>query len=193
VHAHLREPSAPREPLVPRTKVGRLRSPDVEASSSWRVRPEHEERFRRIAKDYLERPGGDYAELLRRGRVTSPEGVDPEEWRAESGRRRVRTRSAWSRSVLATVRSQPGIGRSPRSKSSPDCPQRSSAVRCSGALPSAHDSWATRLSAGSDTTGRASRCVLVVRPGVTSGSMPTRRSWMAKLWMTPVGPEEASP
>ncbi len=47
------------------------------------VTPEHEERFRRIAEDYLERPGGDYAELLRRGRVSSPEGVDPEQWRAE--------------------------------------------------------------------------------------------------------------
>lgn len=45
--------------------------------------PEHEERFRLIAGDYLERPGGDYAELLRRGEVSSPEGVDPELWRAE--------------------------------------------------------------------------------------------------------------
>jgi hypothetical protein len=47
------------------------------------VTPEHDERFRRIAEDYLERPGGDYAELLRRGEVNSPEGVDPEQWRAE--------------------------------------------------------------------------------------------------------------
>jgi hypothetical protein len=47
------------------------------------VKPEHDERFRRIAEDYLERPGGDYAELLRRGQVSSPDGVDPEEWRAE--------------------------------------------------------------------------------------------------------------
>jgi hypothetical protein len=46
------------------------------------VTPEHDERFRQIAEDYLERPGGDYAELLRRGRVSSPDGVDPEEWRA---------------------------------------------------------------------------------------------------------------
>ena len=43
----------------------------------------HEERFRRIYRDYLERPGGDYAELLRRGEVISREGVDPEAWRAE--------------------------------------------------------------------------------------------------------------
>jgi hypothetical protein len=47
------------------------------------VKPEHEERFRRIAEDYLDRPGSDYAELLQRGQVTSPEGVNPEEWRAE--------------------------------------------------------------------------------------------------------------
>jgi hypothetical protein len=47
------------------------------------VTPEHDERFRRIAEDYLERPGGDYAELLRRGQVSSPDSVDPERWRAE--------------------------------------------------------------------------------------------------------------
>ena len=47
------------------------------------MKPEHDARFRRIAEDYLERPGGDYAELLRRGQVRSPDGVDPEEWRAE--------------------------------------------------------------------------------------------------------------
>jgi hypothetical protein len=47
------------------------------------MRPEHEQRFNRIVNDYLERPGGDYAELLRRGQVSSPEGVDPEQWRAE--------------------------------------------------------------------------------------------------------------
>jgi hypothetical protein len=45
------------------------------------VRPEHQERFQRIVNDYLERPGGDYAELLNRGRVSSPDGVDAEQWR----------------------------------------------------------------------------------------------------------------
>jgi hypothetical protein len=43
----------------------------------------HEERFGLIVSDYLQRPAGDYAELLHRGRVTSPEGVDPEAWRKE--------------------------------------------------------------------------------------------------------------
>ncbi len=43
----------------------------------------HEERFARIVGDYLERPAGDYAELLHRSRVASPEGVDPEAWREE--------------------------------------------------------------------------------------------------------------
>lgn len=44
---------------------------------------DHEERFRLIVNDYLERPSGDYAELLHRGRVTSGDGVDPEAWRQE--------------------------------------------------------------------------------------------------------------
>ena len=48
---------------------------------------EHEERFRRIASEFLDRPSGDYAELLRRGQVSSPEGVDPDEWRAEIRRK----------------------------------------------------------------------------------------------------------
>jgi hypothetical protein len=47
------------------------------------MKPEHDERFRRIAEDYLDRPGGDYAGLLRRGQVSSSEGVNPELWRAE--------------------------------------------------------------------------------------------------------------
>jgi len=43
----------------------------------------HEQRFRRIASEALERPAGDYAELLRRGHVSSPDGADPVEWREE--------------------------------------------------------------------------------------------------------------
>ena len=42
---------------------------------------EHEQRFERIASEFLERPAGDYAELLRRGHVNSPDGVDPDDWR----------------------------------------------------------------------------------------------------------------
>ena len=45
--------------------------------------PEHEQRFERIASEFLERPAGDYAELLRRGHVSAPDGVDPDEWREE--------------------------------------------------------------------------------------------------------------
>ena len=44
---------------------------------------EHERRFARIVGDYLERPAGDYGELLHRGHVSSPDGVEPEAWRAE--------------------------------------------------------------------------------------------------------------
>ena len=62
--------------------------------------PEHEERFRRIAEDYLERPGGDYAELLRRGQVSSPEGADPEEWRAE-----IRAKARADKVRVITIRS----------------------------------------------------------------------------------------
>jgi hypothetical protein len=43
----------------------------------------HEERFRWIYSEHVERPAGDYAELLRRGEVSSPDGVDPEAWREE--------------------------------------------------------------------------------------------------------------
>jgi hypothetical protein len=64
------------------------------------VTPEHDERFRRIAEDYLERPGGDYAELLRRGRVSSPEGVDPEQWRAE-----IRAKARADKVRVITIRS----------------------------------------------------------------------------------------
>jgi hypothetical protein len=47
------------------------------------ISSDHSERFQQIIKDYLERPGGDYGELLTRGQVSSPEGTDPELWRAE--------------------------------------------------------------------------------------------------------------
>ncbi len=44
---------------------------------------EDEQRFGRIRREFLERPAGDYAELLRRGHVSSPDGVDPDQWREE--------------------------------------------------------------------------------------------------------------
>jgi hypothetical protein len=77
------------------------------------VKPEHDERFRRIAEEYLERPGGDYAELLRRGQVSSLDGVDPEEWRAEirakarADKIRVITIRAGDRAIAARQRSVP--------------------------------------------------------------------------------------
>jgi hypothetical protein len=49
--------------------------------------PEHAERFERIASEFLERPAGDYAELLRRGHVTAPDGADPDQWREEIRRK----------------------------------------------------------------------------------------------------------
>jgi hypothetical protein len=77
------------------------------------VKPEHDERFGRIVKDYLERPGGDYAELLRRGQVSSPEGVDAEQWRAEirakarADKIRVITIRDGDRAIAARQRSVP--------------------------------------------------------------------------------------
>jgi hypothetical protein len=67
------------------------------------MKPEHDERFRRIADDYLDRPGGDYAELLRRGEVSSPEGVDPELWRAE-----IRAKARADKIRVMTIRSGQG-------------------------------------------------------------------------------------
>lgn len=64
------------------------------------MKDEHQERFRRIVEDHLERPGGDYAELLRRGMVSSPEGVDAEEWRAE-----IRAKARADKIRVITIRS----------------------------------------------------------------------------------------
>jgi len=47
----------------------------------------------------MERPGGDYAELLRRGRVVSPPDVDVEAWRNE-----IRASARKDRIRVATVR-----------------------------------------------------------------------------------------
>ena len=65
------------------------------------MKPEHDERFRRIADDYLDRPGGDYAELLARGEVSSPDGVDPEQWRAE-----IRSKARADKIRVMTLRSR---------------------------------------------------------------------------------------
>ena len=63
------------------------------------VSPEHEERFRRILADFEQRPGGDYAELLRRGQVVSPPSVEIEAWRAE-----IRAKARADKIRVATIR-----------------------------------------------------------------------------------------
>jgi hypothetical protein len=60
---------------------------------------EHEQRCRRILADFEQRPGGDYAELLRRGQVVSPPGVDIEAWRAE-----IHAKARADKSRVATIR-----------------------------------------------------------------------------------------
>jgi hypothetical protein len=72
---------------------------------------EHEERFGLIVRDYLEHPAGDYAELFHCGRVTSPEGVDPEACeeirrQARQDRIRVITRRAGSGRAFAMLNPQ---------------------------------------------------------------------------------------
>jgi hypothetical protein len=64
------------------------------------VKPEHDERFRPIADDYLDRPGGDFAELLARGEVSSPDGADPELRRAE-----IRSKARADKIRVMTIRS----------------------------------------------------------------------------------------
>jgi hypothetical protein len=77
------------------------------------MRSEHEQRFRRIVSDFVERPAGDYAELLRRGQVSSPDGVDPEQWcaqiRAQAGRDTIRvlTFRDGDRAIAARNRTTP--------------------------------------------------------------------------------------
>ena len=97
------------------------------------MKPEHDERFRRIADDYLDRPGGDYAELLARGEVSSADGVDPEQWRAEI---RAKARADEIRVITpgrGTGRSRGAGLASPRTRSSKRCPRRCSAAKRSAA------------------------------------------------------------
>ena len=64
------------------------------------MKPEHDERFRRTPDDYLGRSGGDYAALMARGEVSSPDGVDPEQWRAE-----IRSKARADKLRVMTLRS----------------------------------------------------------------------------------------
>jgi hypothetical protein len=67
------------------------------------MRKAREPRARRAVStelaDFEQRPGGDYAELLRRGQVVSPPGVDIEAWRAE-----IRAKARADKIRVATIR-----------------------------------------------------------------------------------------
>ena len=155
------------------------------------MKPEHDERFRRIADDYLDRPGGDYAELLRRGEVSSPEGVDPEQWRAEirakarADKIRVMTIRSGDRAIAALRRTVP---KDQEFAVLSAAMERGEVLR---GLPSGHGGWGTRSFAGSRTTRRASRCARAARPGSMSGSIPSLRSWTAKRSTSPAAADRA--
>jgi hypothetical protein len=61
--------------------------------------PEDEERFRRILDDYMQRPGGDYAELLRAVASSRRRASTSRAGARRSAPKRGRTRSAWRRSA----------------------------------------------------------------------------------------------
>ena len=77
------------------------------------MKPGHDERFRRIVEDYLERPGGDDAELLRRGQVSLRTASMRSSGAPRSGRRLAPTRSGvvtirdGDRAIAARQRSIP--------------------------------------------------------------------------------------
>jgi hypothetical protein len=88
------------------------------------VSPEHEERFRRILADFEQRPGGDYAELLRRGQVVSPPGVDIEAWRAE-----IRAKARADKIRVATIRRGDVVARAIRRREYSDAEVRAELER----------------------------------------------------------------
>jgi len=143
------------------------------------VRPEHDERFRRIADDYLDRPGGDYAELLRRGQVTPPDGVEPEQWRAE-----IRAKARADKIRVFTIRSGDRAIAARRLSVPKDqelgvltaAMERGEALR--GVVERAR-LLGHEIVRWSRTTRRASRCARTARRGSMFGSMQTRRSWTA--------------
>ena len=139
------------------------------------MKPEHDARFRRIAEDFLERPGGDYAELLRRGRVSSPEGVDPEEWRAEirakarADKIRVITMRDGDRAIAARHR------KIPEDQELEELSREFNARRFCGVCPSGRGRWGTRSTDGCATTSRASPSARGVGTGSTPGLTLRRR------------------
>jgi hypothetical protein len=144
------------------------------------MRPDHEHRFQRIISDYLERPGGDYAELLRRGHVSSPEGVDPEHWRAE-----IRAQARKDKIRVTTTRHGNGAF-AVRQRSVSDDELRSELTRvetlrklAATARELGHDpgSW---LRSGDDSIAVCARCdariyVHTATPPVTDGEALTQR------------------
>jgi len=143
------------------------------------MHPDHEHRFQRIISDYLQRPGGDYVELLCRGHVSSPAGVDPEQWRAE-----IRAQARKDKIRVTTTRHGNGAF-AVRQRSVSDDELRSELMRveplrkpAATARELGHDpgSW---LRSGDDSIAVCARCnariyVCTTTPPVTDGEALSR-------------------
>lgn len=149
------------------------------------MRPEHDARFRRIAENYLARPGGDYAELLRRGQVSSPDGVDPEQWRAE-----IRAKARADKIDVVTIRDGDRAVAA-RQRSIPKDQERAELTReldrsavlqrlAERARQLGHEieRW---LRHEQENIAICTRCPAASMPGLT----PPPRSWTAKRSTTP--------
>ena len=149
------------------------------------MRPEHDARFRRIAENYLARPGGDYAELLRRGQVSSPDGVDPEQWRAE-----IRAKARADKIDVVTIRDGDRAVAA-RQRSIPKDQERAELTReldrsavlqrlAERARQLGHEieRW---LHHEQENIAICTRCPAASMPGLT----PPPRSWTAKRSTTP--------
>jgi len=93
----------------------------------------------------MERPGGDYTELLRRGRLVSPVGVEVEAWRRSFARRRGRTRSASAQSATGSVRSRSHAATTPTPSSAPNSTAESGSGDSRRTRASTVTSWAPWL------------------------------------------------
>ena len=130
------------------------------------MKPGHDERLRRIADDYLDHPGGDYAELLARGEASFRWTVlDPEQ--SASGDPRQSAARTRSGSIALRSGDRAIAGRRlsvPRTRSSKRC--RGDAARRSAQRRLGSAAARARGSCGGSRQG-ASRCAPTATPAVS--------------------------